>query len=107
MGSSPLISCRFSPDGKYVFASAEDRTIQRYAARRDAILAELKADDTLADLHEQAVAWRRERFETLMKQEPFRALFGRLLMTPPTRPVPPKAAQFMIQFANRARQSAQ
>ncbi|WP_299612219.1 glycosyltransferase family 2 protein [uncultured Tateyamaria sp.] len=88
------------------FCTDEDRTISRYAAQRDAILSELKADDTLADLHEKAVEWRKARFETLMQQEPFRALFGRLLMTPPTRPVPPKAAQFMIQYANMARRSA-
>ncbi|WP_299042422.1 glycosyltransferase family 2 protein [uncultured Tateyamaria sp.] len=89
------------------FCTDEDRTIQRYAVRRDTILAELKADETLAALHDQAVAWRKARFDALMEQEPFRALFGRLLMTPPTRPVPPKAAQFMIRYANRARQSAQ
>ncbi|WP_299653835.1 glycosyltransferase family 2 protein [uncultured Tateyamaria sp.] len=88
------------------FCTDEDRTISRYTAQRDAILSELKADDTLADLHEKAVEWRKARFETLMQQEPFRALFGRLLMTPPTRPVPPKAAQFMIQYANMARRSA-
>lgn len=89
------------------FSSAEDKTINRYAARRDAILTELKADDALATLHEQAVTWRKDRFEALMQQEPFRALFGRLLMAPPTRPLPQKAAQFMIKYANMARRSAQ
>ncbi|WP_299699350.1 glycosyltransferase family 2 protein [uncultured Tateyamaria sp.] len=89
------------------FCTDEDRTISRYAERRDAHLADLKADSALATLHDDAVAWRKSRFDELMQQEPFRALFGRLLMTPPTRPVPPKAAQFMIQYANQARRSAQ
>ncbi|WP_299591762.1 glycosyltransferase family 2 protein [uncultured Tateyamaria sp.] len=89
------------------FCTDEDRTISRYRERRDAHLGDLRADGTLGALHADAVAWRKSRFDTLMKQEPFRALFGRLLMTPPTRPVPPKAAQFMIRYANLARSSAQ
>jgi len=28
--TSPLISCRFDPSGKYVFTTAEDRTVQRW-----------------------------------------------------------------------------
>ncbi|MEM8654477.1 MAG: glycosyltransferase family 2 protein [Pseudomonadota bacterium] len=88
------------------FNTAEDRSIARYRSARDAHLTELMADAELARLHTAAVAWRKARFDTLMQQEPFRALFGRLLMTPPTRPVPPKAAQFMIRYANLARQSA-
>ena len=85
------------------FCSQTDTSIRRYDAARDAHLAELRGDSTLAALHNDAVAWRKARFETLMTQEPFRALFGRLLMTPPTRPVPAKAAQFMIRFANMAK----
>ncbi|KIC48545.1 glycosyltransferase family 2 protein [Tateyamaria sp. ANG-S1] len=87
------------------FCTDEDTSIHRYRAARDAHLAELKGDDTLARLHDQAVAWRKDRFHALMQQEPFRALFGRLLMSPPTRPVPRDAAQFMIRYANLARQS--
>jgi hypothetical protein len=41
-----------------------------------------------------------------MQKEPFRALFGRLMMTPPSVPVPRKAAQFMVHFANMARNTA-
>lgn len=33
--SSPLICCRFDPSGKYVFASAEDNTIQRWTLGSD------------------------------------------------------------------------
>lgn len=89
------------------FCTDQDRTISRYTDRRNAYLADLQADDTLRALHADAVAWRKSRFDQLMLQEPFRALFGRLLMTPPTRPVPEKAAQFMIGYANRARAAAQ
>ena len=28
--TSPLISCRFDPSGKFVFATAEDMTVQRF-----------------------------------------------------------------------------
>ncbi|MCF8512349.1 MAG: glycosyltransferase family 2 protein [Rhodobacteraceae bacterium] len=48
-------------------------------------LAALKADPTLRALHDAAVQWRKARFDRLMEQEPWRALFGRLLMTPPSR----------------------
>ncbi|WP_299148484.1 glycosyltransferase family 2 protein [uncultured Tateyamaria sp.] len=85
------------------FCSQTDTSIRRYDASRDTHLAELRSDYTLAALHNDAVAWRKARFETLMTHEPFRALFGRLLMTSPTRPVPAKAAQFMIRFANMAK----
>jgi hypothetical protein len=47
--------------------------------------AELSADSLLGPLHAAAVAWRQARFRALMTQEPWRALFGRLLMTHPTR----------------------
>ena len=45
----------------------------------------LHADPILGPLHQQAVTWRRTRFATLMADEPWRALFGRLLMTRPSR----------------------
>ncbi|MEX0309253.1 MAG: glycosyltransferase family 2 protein [Tateyamaria sp.] len=89
------------------FNTDRDDSIRRYDRTRDGHLAELKSDNTLKRLHEAAVAWRHARFDALMQQEPFRALFGRLLMTPPTRPVTPKAAQFMMNYANRARAAAQ
>jgi hypothetical protein len=89
------------------FSTDADTTIRRYDSARDAHLAALHADPHLADLHRLAVNWRTSRFDALMQSEPFRALFGRLLMTPPTRPVPAKAAQFMIRYANLARKAAQ
>lgn len=83
------------------FNTDEDTSIQALDIAGE--LQALKADPELARLHDEAVAWRKARFDALMLREPYRALFGRLLMTPPTRPVPANAARFMIQYANRAR----
>lgn len=85
------------------WASEEDRTILSLAERVSAERAALSADAELAKLHADAVAWRKQRFETLMLDEPMRALFARLLMTPPARPLPLGAAQFLAGHAGRAR----
>ena len=79
----------------------KDTSIARYRDARAARCAEFMTDDILATTHKAAVAWRQKRFEDLMVQEPFRALFGRLLMAPPARPVSPQAARFMASFANQ------
>jgi hypothetical protein len=47
--------------------------------------AQLHSDPVLGDLHRAAFAWRRARFAALMQQEPWRALYGRLRMAPPSR----------------------
>ncbi|MEO0939692.1 MAG: glycosyltransferase family 2 protein [Pseudomonadota bacterium] len=59
--------------------------------------------DAVQHLHAEAARWRMERFNILMQEEPYRALFGRLAMTPPSAPVPQNVAQFMIRYANLAR----
>nr|WP_246594322.1 glycosyltransferase family 2 protein [Mameliella sediminis] len=66
--------------------------------------ADLARDPELSRLHAAAVAWRKARFEELLAQEPYRALFARLLMTPPSRPVPVNAARFLAGHATRSRQ---
>lgn len=73
------------------FCEVEDRSIQSLdsAALRDG----LKADPVLGPLHQAAVAWRHARFRTLMTEEAWRALYGRLLMTPPTRILPRDVAE--------------
>lgn len=85
------------------YMAEEDTTIHRYADRVQAELDRLKSDDKLNALHQAAVIWRKARFNQLMEDEPYRALFGRLLQTPPSRPVPQNAARFMVRFANMAR----
>ncbi|OWU84756.1 glycosyl transferase family 2 [Oceanicola sp. 22II-s10i] len=82
------------------FNTDEDRTILALAPAMEGERAALMADPEIARLHEAAVAWRKARFEALLQQEPFRALFGRLLMAPPTRPVPLNAARFLVHHAN-------
>lgn len=65
------------------FCTDEDRSILMLDS--GPLRVELMADPVLGPLHQRAVAWRRERFAVLMRDEPWRALFGRLLMTPPAR----------------------
>ncbi len=88
------------------FNIEEDRSILRTAPGRSAELDRLHADPTLAALHAGAVAWRRQRFETLMRQDDQRSLFGRLLLTPPSQPMPLAAAQRIIRFALDAQANA-
>lgn len=45
----------------------------------------LHGDGLLDRLHREAVDWRRSRLASLMLQEPWRALYGRLLMAPSSR----------------------
>ncbi len=83
--------------------SDTDTSIHKYRARSDAILAKMLSDAAVAQHHENAVAWRKAQFEKLLGEEPYRALFGRLLMAPPARPVSLKAAQFLAHHANTSR----
>ena len=62
---------------------AEDRSIAQIDSAP--LRATLMADPVLAGLHADANAWRKARFAALMTDEPWRALFGRLLMTRPSR----------------------
>lgn len=66
-----------------------------------ALRAELHADATLARLHRAAFDWRRARFSALMREEGWRALFGRLLMTPPSRSLTAAAARMIWTHALR------
>lgn len=50
---------------------------------------DLAADAVLGRLHSAAVLWRQHRFAELMASEPWRALFGRLLVTPGSRALTP------------------
>lgn len=59
----------------------------------------LRADPVLGPLHEAAVAWRRARFAALMAEEPWRALFGRLLMARPSRALTQAEAALILAHA--------
>ena len=78
------------------FCDDEDASVARLDST--AGRAQLLADPVLADLHAQAVAWRKARFATLMAQEPWRALFGRLLMTPPARVLSASDAELIRKY---------
>lgn len=67
------------------FCAEEDRTILALGAKSAPLRDGLRADPVLGPLHEAAVAWRRARFATLMREEAWRGLFGRLMMAPPSR----------------------
>ncbi|WP_274961091.1 glycosyltransferase family 2 protein [Lentibacter algarum] len=82
----------------------EDTSILALTTAFEAELAALHADETLSKLHNKAVAWRQKRFSQLLELEPYRALFGRLLQTPPSRPVPQALANLMIRHAFKSRQ---
>ena len=83
----------------------EDTSILALTTAFEAELAALYADETLIKLHKKAVAWRQKRFSQLLELEPYRALFGRLLQTPPSRPVPQALANLMIRHAFKSHQA--
>lgn len=89
------------------FNTDTDTSIGRIAQRSAPLREELHADPDLARLHERAVAWRKARFDALMQHEPFRALFARLLMTPPSRPVSQASARTLVRLANQGRSKPQ
>jgi len=74
----------------------EDRSI--LALDIGAPLQALHADAELARLHRAAVRWRQDRFTALMQEEPWRALFGRLLMTPPSQALNAQSAAPLMRF---------
>jgi len=87
--------------------AVEDRSISALAPRMEAERAALMADPALAALHGQAVAWRWARFGELKQDESMRAQMGRLIMTPPTRPLTQAEATPLLAHAMAARQAAQ
>lgn len=85
------------------FNTEEDDSALRLTAEVAEERARLAADPELARLHDAAVAWRHARFAQLMREEPYRALFGRLLMTPPSLPLPQEAAHILVSHARKGR----
>lgn len=85
------------------WCQVEDRSIRATAPLARPHLERLRGDAELTRLHQAAVAWRHARFAELMAQEPFRALYGRLLMSPPARPVPLDRARMLFAYANQSR----
>ncbi|MFN3971059.1 MAG: glycosyltransferase family 2 protein [Gemmobacter sp.] len=68
------------------FCDVEETSILPLTAAATPLRADMMADPVLGPLHRAAVEWRRARFAALMAAgEGWRALYGRLLMTAPTR----------------------
>jgi hypothetical protein len=88
------------------FGTETDHSVLRYRSGREARQAGLLADGRLAELHGRAVEWRQQRFRQLMEEEPYRALFARLMMTPPARPLSAATARTLQGFAVLGRQRA-
>lgn len=80
----------------------EDTSISALRPARDEFLAEMHADPALSQLHTASIDWRLKRFDSLMDQEQFRALYGRLLMTPPSRLLSTRAAKDLIKIAQKS-----
>ncbi|WP_083100802.1 glycosyltransferase family 2 protein [Pseudophaeobacter leonis] len=85
------------------FNTDTDSSIDRYEAARTALEQELLQDAELKALRDTSVAWRHQTFRELMQQEPFRALFSRLLMTPQSRLINAVTAQTLSTFASLGR----
>ncbi|MGR3504132.1 glycosyltransferase family 2 protein [Pseudaestuariivita sp.] len=87
------------------FNTDEDTSILALADQTAEERAKLVDDPEIARLHAEAVAWRKARFNALMAEEPYRALFGRLMMTPPSQPLPENAARMLRAHAARSQKA--
>ncbi|MGC1427688.1 MAG: glycosyltransferase family 2 protein [Albidovulum sp.] len=76
------------------FCDCEDTSVLALLPQSAPLRNDLRADPKLGPLHKAAVAWRQTRFQTLMREERWRGLYGRLMMTPPSRVL--SAAQHRI-----------
>lgn len=85
------------------FNQAHDDTVLRHREKSAPLLVALHADPTLAELHKSAAAWRQETFDRLILEDESRALYGRLLLTPPTEPLALKKAQELLKAGQQAR----
>lgn len=78
---------------------AEDRSIEGIDSSE--LRAALHADPILGALHQSAVSWRKTRFTALMQSDAWRGLFGRLLMVPASRSLPPEVAELIHRHSSR------
>lgn len=83
------------------FADATDETILMLDGQTQPLVDAWKSDPTLRALHDSAVTWRHLRFAGLMQEEPWRALFGRLLLTPPSRVLSTNLARLIWQTVDQ------
>lgn len=84
------------------FSDVQDTSILALDPKVQPLIDHLKSDPEVLKLHEMAVAWRHARFAELMTQEPWRALFGRLLLSRPTRALSAQEARLIWQHPDPA-----
>ena len=82
------------------FCDDEDRSIAQLNSAE--LRRGLLADPVLGRLHADGVAWRKSRFAALMGHEPWRAMFGRLLMCGASRVLGPKEQAMILAHAPEA-----
>jgi hypothetical protein len=82
------------------FSETEDKSILSLDPITQPLIDQLKSDPALSKLHKTAVAWRHSRFAELMTQEPWRALFGRLLLSRPSRVLSAEEARLIWQHSD-------
>lgn len=73
------------------FAAEEDRSV--LGLQSCALRETLQADPVLGPQHQNAVAWRHQRFRALMQDDARRSIYGQLLMAGPTRVLDREAAE--------------
>lgn len=88
------------------FSTDADRSVLALAPRVQVERDRLMADPELAARHRGAVAWRHARFASLMRDEEMRALMGRLMMAPPSRPLSKAEAAPLLAHAVAAQRAA-
>lgn len=86
------------------FCDVEDRSALKIEPLARPLREALRADPVLGALHLEALRLRQERFAALMLEEPYRALFGRVLLAGPARVLGPEAAEMMARYGRAAQQ---
>lgn len=84
------------------FSDAKDASILALDPAVQPLIDHLKSDADLRALHQTAISWRHARFAALMQDEAWRALFGRLLLTPPSRALSAELARLIWQQPGRS-----
>ncbi|MBB5516844.1 hypothetical protein FHS89_002886 [Rubricella aquisinus] len=81
--------------------AVKDVSITRTAAIREEMLAQLRADPTLAALHAEAVAWRRAKIAELLEDEAMFGVYQAILQTGPSLPLPLPMQHALLRHHNR------
>jgi hypothetical protein len=84
------------------FTTVEDPSILPLLKQARPLRDRLVGDREIARLHAAATAWRDARWQDLMLDEAYRALFARLLFTPPSRVLDRVEADLLLHHAARA-----